>query len=277
MPADRYAVIGHPVGHSLSPIIHARFAAETGQEMEYARLEAPPDGFAATARGFFDAGGRGLNVTVPFKAQAFGWCDECSERAQRAGAVNTIRIAAHQRIAGDNTDGIGLVRDLRDNLGLALAGRRLLVVGAGGAARGTLGPLLAEAPAQLTVANRTVARAQALATDFAHEGPIAGRAFDEVAADGPFDVIVNASAASLAGELPPLPPALLARRGAVYDMMYGDAAHAYLDWGRAAGAATVSDGLGMLVEQAAESFFVWRGVRPQTAPVLAHLRATGGR
>ncbi len=169
------------------------------------------------------------------------------------------------------------MRDLRENLGVALAGRRVLLVGAGGAARGTVGPLLAESPAQLTVANRTVARARDLAADFAAVGPIAGRAFDEVAVDGPFDLIINASAASLAGQLPPLPPALLAAHGTVYDMMYGDAAHTFLEWGRTAGAVTASDGLGMLVEQAAESFLVWRGVRPETAPVLAHLRTTGGR
>lgn len=277
MAANRYAVIGHPVAHSLSPIIHARFAAETGEDMEYDRLEAPVDGFAATARSFFDGGGRGLNVTVPFKAEAFEWCDERSARADRAGAVNTLSVAANQRILGDNTDGVGLVRDVRDNLGLPIAQRRVLLVGAGGAARGTLGPLLAEGPAQLTVANRTADRAHALAAEFAGDGPIAGRGFDQLAAAEPFDLIVNASAASLAGELPPLPPALLAVRGSVYDMMYGDAAHAFLEWGRAAGAATAADGLGMLVEQAAESFYVWRGVRPQTTGVLTHLRATGGR
>lgn len=277
MATDQYAVIGHPVAHSLSPAIHARFAEQTAQDLAYDRIEAPPDGFAESTRAFFADGGHGLNVTVPFKAEAFAWCDRRSERAAQAGAVNTLTAESDGGIAGDNTDGVGLVRDLQGNLGLALAGRRILVVGAGGAARGALGPLLAAAPAQVIVANRTVERALALADDFAAAGPVAGRAFDAFGGAEPFDVLINASATSLAGALPPLAPGLVAHGGAVYDMMYGEAAQPFLAWGRTAGAAAVADGLGMLVEQAAESFFVWRGLRPKTAPVLAELRVESWR
>lgn len=273
MASDQYAVIGNPVSHSLSPTIHARFAEQTGQDMDYGRIEA--EDFAATAADFFAAGGHGLNVTVPFKADAYQWCNRASDRAREAGAVNTLTRSDGDYVAGDNTDGVGLVRDLQENLGLRLAGARILIVGAGGAASGALGPLLAAAPAQLVVANRTVARAEALADAFADAGPVAGCSFEALAAAEPFDLVINASAASLAGALPPLAPGLIAAGGAVYDIMYGDAAAAFLDWGRSAGAPVVSDGLGMLVEQAAESFWIWRGIRPRTAPVLAELR-TGG-
>lgn len=275
MASDQYAVIGNPVSHSLSPTIHARFAAQTGQDMDYGRIEA--EDFAAAAADFFRAGGHGLNVTVPFKADAFHWCNEVSSRARAASAVNTLTRDADGHVAGDNTDGVGLVRDLQENLGLRVARARILIVGAGGAASGALGPLLAAAPGQLVVANRTVARAEALADAFAEAGPVTGCSFEALAAAEPFDLVINASAASLAGALPPLAPGLIAAGGAVYDMMYGDAAAAFLDWGRSAGAAVVSDGLGMLVEQAAESFCIWRGIRPQTAPVLAELRGGGNR
>lgn len=271
MASDQYAVIGNPVGHSLSPTIHARFAAQTDEDMDYGRIEA--EDFAAAAARFFTGGGRGLNVTVPFKADAFHWCNEASETARKAGAVNTLTRGADGRVAGDNTDGVGLVRDLQENLGLRLAQARVLIVGAGGAASGALGPLLAATPTRLVIANRTVARAEALAASFADTGPITGCSFEALDGAEPFDLVINASAASLAGALPPLAPGLVAGGGAVYDMMYGDAAAAFLDWGRGAGAAVVSDGLGMLVEQAAESFRIWRGIRPQTAPVLAELRA----
>lgn len=271
MASDQYAVIGNPVSHSLSPTIHARFAEQTGQDMDYGRIEA--DDFAAAAAGFIADGGHGLNVTVPFKADAFHWCDQASERAHEAGAVNTLTRGDEGRVTGDNTDGIGLVRDLHGNLGLSLIGARILIVGAGGAAGGALGPLLEGGPAQLVIANRTVARAEALADAFAGTAPVAGCSFEALAAAEPFDLVINASAASLAGALPPLSSDLLAARGTVYDMMYGDAAAAFLKWGRGAGATVVSDGLGMLVEQAAESFWIWRGIRPQTASVLTELRA----
>jgi len=273
MSTDRYAVIGHPVTHSLSPTIHARFAEQTGEALEYGRLEPAEDGFEAAATGFFAEGGRGLNVTVPFKAEAFGWCDRCSDRAQQAGVVNTLTLQANGWVAGDNTDGCGLVRDLVVNLDLALAGMRVLLVGAGGGARGVLGPLLAEMPVEVVIANRTAGRAEALAAAFAETGAVRGCGFEALAGEPAFDVIINASAASLGGAVPPIPDSAVARGGAVHDMMYGPKADAFLEWGREAGAATVADGLGMLVEQAAESFRVWRGVRPDTAPVLAALRA----
>lgn len=274
MASDQYAVIGNPVGHSLSPTIHGRFAAQTGEDMDYGRIEA--NDFATAAARFFADGGHGLNVTVPFKADAFHWCNEASDRARHAGAVNTLTRRADGHVAGDNTDGVGLVRDLLDNVGLRLVAARILIVGAGGAASGALGPLLEAAPARVVVANRTVARAEALAAAFAKAGPVTGCSFEALDDAEPFDLVINASAASLAGALPPLAPGLVANGGAVYDMMYGDAAAAFLDWGRSAGAAVVSDGLGMLVEQAAESFRIWRGIRPRTAPVLAELRAGDG-
>ena len=276
MPPDRYAVIGHPVSHSLSPEIHGRFAEQTGEAMIYERLEAPLDGFAKTASAFFAEGGRGLNVTVPFKAEAFAWCDTANASARRAGVANTLSLQANGWVAADNTDGIGLVRDLTVNLELALDDAAILLIGAGGAARGVLGPLLDAQPAVVTVANRTPGRARALAQDFAGDGNVRACGLDAVADEGPergFDLIVNASAASLGGALPSLPDHLVATHGVVYDMMYGDAAEPFLAWGRAAGASLVSDGLGMLVEQAALAFDLWRGKQPATAPVLAALRA----
>ncbi|MFW5970424.1 MAG: shikimate dehydrogenase [Halofilum sp. (in: g-proteobacteria)] len=276
MASDRYAVIGHPVSHSLSPTIHARFAQETGEDLEYGLLEPAEDGFAEAASAFFADGGLGLNVTVPFKAEARTWCDRVSDRAKRASVVNTLTLQANGWVAGDNTDGTGLVRDLTVNLDLGLAGARILLVGAGGAARGVLAPLLGETPAEIVIANRTATRAEELAGDFADDGPVRGCGFEALRQEPAFDIIVNASAASLGGALPPLPPTAVARGGTVYDMMYGPKAEPFLAWGRDAGAATVSDGLGMLVEQAAESFLIWRGIRPETAGILAALRAEAG-
>lgn len=272
MPSDRYAVIGHPVSHSLSPRIHARFAEQTGEDLVYERLEAPVDGFSEYAGRFFSEGGRGLNVTVPFKAEAFAWADRASGRASAAAVANTLARADDGCIEADNTDGVGLVRDLGHNLGLALRAARILLVGAGGAARGVLGPLLAEHPGSLLVVNRTAERAWTLADAFADHGPVSGGGFGDIGKRA-FDLVINASAASLGGALPPLPGTAVARGGAVYDLMYGTAARPFLQWGRDAGAELVSDGLGMLVEQAAESFRVWRGRRPETGPVLAELRA----
>jgi len=270
---DRYAVIGHPVAHSLSPTIHARFARQTDQALEYGRIDAPADGFAPAAAAFFADGGRGLNVTVPFKAEAYAWCSRASARADRAGVVNTLTVTDDGRVAGDNTDGAGLVRDLGVNLGLRLAGTRILLVGAGGAARGVLGPLLEAGPAVLLVVNRTAERAAALAEFFGDAGPIRGGGFETLPPEPAFDLIINATAASLGGSLPPLPDHVVGAGATVYDMMYGALAQPFLDWGRAAGAAQAVDGLGMLVEQAAESFRIWRGQRPDTQPVLAALRA----
>ena len=268
---DRYAVIGHPVEHSLSPRIHTAFAEQTGAAMAYGRIDPGADHFGEAARAFFAEGGMGLNVTVPFKGQAHDFADALSERAARAGAVNTLARTADERISGDNTDGIGLVRDLRKHLGLTLAGRRILLLGAGGAARGAVAALLAEDPAELVIANRTAARAIAVAEAVADLGPVRGTGLAAPGTD--FDLVINASAASMGGSVPPVAADAIAAGGAVYDMMYGAPAAPFRAWARAHGAAVTADGLGMLVEQAAESFRIWRGVHPDTAAVLAALRA----
>ncbi|SIR23566.1 shikimate dehydrogenase [Aromatoleum tolulyticum] len=270
---DRYAVIGNPIAHSKSPVIHAAFAAQTRQTLTYEALLAPLDGFAATVAGFRAAGGCGCNVTVPFKLEAFALAERRSPRAQAAGAVNTLKFDA-EGIYGDNTDGAGLVRDLTHNLDCPLAGRRILLLGAGGAARGVMLPLLSAAPARLTLANRTVSRAEALVAEFtsaAGSTPLAAGSFADLAGSQ-FDVVINATAASLADEAPPLPAGLYAPGALAYDMMYGRGDTPFLVAARSDGAARLADGLGMLVEQAAESFLLWRGVRPATAPVLAELR-----
>ena len=265
--ADRYAVIGNPVAHSKSPWIHAQFARAMGEDIEYGRIEAPVDGFVRAVEAFRAQGGRGLNITLPFKGEAFRFCAATSERAAAAQAVNTL-VLDRGRPWGDNTDGVGLVRDLAVNLGRTLAGARILLMGAGGAAQGVIGPLAQAGAATILIANRTVARAQALAarvrgaTACGYEA-LAGRSFD---------LVVNATSAGLAGELPPLPAGLFAPGSLAYEMVYGRVTP-FMAMARAAGA-QVSDGLGMLVEQAAESFLVWRGVRPETAAVLAALRAS---
>jgi shikimate dehydrogenase len=263
---DRYVVIGNPVAHSKSPRIHASFAAATGQDMHYEALPAPLDGFAATVRDFIGAGGRGANVTVPFKEEAFRLATRLSERAQRAGAVNTLAFSGRE-IFGDNTDGAGLVRDLVANLGVVIANRRILLLGAGGAARGVILPLLGERPAALTIANRTADKALALAAEF----PGCTGCGLEALAGREFDLVINATSAGLSGGVPPRLTFAWAPGAFAYDMMYGRPS-AFLDQAKAAGART-ADGLGMLVEQAAEAFLVWRGVRPDTAPVLAELRS----
>jgi shikimate dehydrogenase len=276
--SDRYCVFGNPVGHSKSPAIHAQFARQTGEDLVYEARLAPLDGFAAAVRDFIADGGRGANVTVPFKEEAFRLCDTLSVRAQLAGAVNTLTFT-DGHIAGDNTDGAGLVRDLMENLRTPLAGRRILLLGAGGAARGALGPLLEQLPATLVVANRTAARADELVRPFAArhaQTRLVGGGFDtlaDLAGGEAFDIVVNATSASLAGEAPPLPAAIFAPGALAYDMMYGKGDTAFLALAHKLGAARLADGLGMLVGQAAEAFFVWRGVRPETLPVLAALRA----
>lgn len=266
---DRYAVIGNPVAHSQSPRIHAAFAQQTGEALVYERLLAPLDAFAQTVHDFRVAGGCGANVTVPFKEQAFALATKCSAAAQAAGAVNTLLFDEGGGIYGDNTDGIGLVRDLRSNHRVALHAARVLLIGAGGAARGVVGPLLDAHPRVLVIANRTVEKAQAIAARFASGVEACG--YD--ALDGwHFDVLINATSASLSGTLPPLPDALYAHAAVAYDMMYGAAPTPFLQHAAQRGTPRCIDGLGMLVEQAAESFLVWRGVRPDTAPVLALLR-----
>ncbi|CJL05015.1 shikimate 5-dehydrogenase [Streptococcus pneumoniae] len=265
---DRYGVFGNPIGHSKSPQIHALFATQTGQALSYEPLLAPLDDFPAFARDFF-RGGRGANVTVPFKEQAYRMADELTERARRAGAVNTLKKLEDGRLLGDNTDGAGLVADLL-NAGVTLSGRRILLLGAGGAVRGVLEPLLAHRPAALVIANRTASRAEQLVQEFAELGPLSASGFAELAE--PVDLIVNGTSASLGGELPPLADSLIvAGRTFCYDMMYSAEPTPFCRWAAALGA-TTRDGLGMLVEQAAEAFELWRGVRPDTAPVLAELR-----
>ncbi|TCS71319.1 shikimate dehydrogenase [Sulfuritortus calidifontis] len=265
---DRYAVFGNPITHSKSPRIHAEFARQTGQDLSYEAILAPLDGFPAAVAAFRATGGRGANVTVPFKEQAFELASRRTERAEAAGAVNTLKFEG-QEILGDNTDGAGLVADLTRNLGLDLAGRRILLLGAGGAARGVILPLLGAMPASLFIANRTADKALDLARRLAAAGPVEGGGFDALPGRQ-FDLVINATAASLAGELPPLPNDVFAPGALAYDMMYGQDTP-FLAFARARGA-RVADGLGMLVEQAAEAFYLWRGVRPETAPVIALLR-----
>ena len=268
---DRYAVIGHPIAHSKSPAIHAAFAAQTAQDLSYEALLAPLDGFAAAVAQFRAQGGRGMNITVPFKEEAWQLADRLTERARLAGAVNTFVFGGD--VLGDNTDGAGLVRDL-EVLGARLAGARVLLLGAGGAARGVILPLIDAGVARLFIANRTADKARALQAHFAgHDarGVLAAGGWQE-AADAPYDVVINATSASLSDEAPPLPPSLYAPDSLAYDMVYGRGLTAYLKQARDQGAARLADGLGMLVEQAAEAFALWRGVRPDTAAVRATLR-----
>lgn len=267
---DLYAVFGNPVAHSRSPAIHTAFAAETGQDLRYEARLAPRDDFAQAIAEFVLAGGRGANVTVPFKEEAFRLATRLSERAARAGAVNTLTFNGGE-ILGDNTDGAGLVADIVDNLGYALAGRRILLLGAGGAARGVIAPVLAIGPASLTIANRSVGKAEDLAANFGDLAEIRALSFAQLAGKS-FDLVVNATSASLSGESLPLPSGIFGAGSLAYDMMYGKGETPFMVLARAQGAARCADGLGMLVGQAAEAFHVWRGVRPATAPVLAALR-----
>jgi shikimate dehydrogenase len=272
---DRYAVIGNPIAHSKSPQIHAAFARQTGQDIEYERLLAPLDGFRVTVEGFRASGGSGANVTVPFKLEAFDLADEVSQRAKDAQAANFLSFDSG-RIRADNTDGAGLTRDIAGNLGFGIAGRRLLLMGAGGAARGALQPLLAQQPAILTIANRTPEKALQLAEAFRYHPAAASSVLSalryEELAGHRFDLVINATSSSLQGELPPLPAGVFAGGSLAYDMMYDRRLTPFLVFAQFQGAARLADGLGMLVEQAAESFFLWRGVRPETAPVIASLR-----
>jgi shikimate dehydrogenase len=265
---DAYVVIGNPIAHSKSPEIHAQFAAQTGQQLSYERLLAPLQGFKASVQVFQRRGGRGANVTVPFKLEAHGLADSLSERARLAGAVNTLSFEGG-RIHGDNTDGAGLVTDITVNAGLALAGRRILLLGAGGASRGALLPLLEQQPAELVIVNRTQSKAAELADQFAEYGPVSSAAYADL--DGVFDLVVNATSASLSDDLPPLPTTVYGADTLAYDMMYGRQATVFMQSAQQHGA-TVRDGLGMLVEQAAEAFLLWRGVRPDTSEVFASLR-----
>ncbi|HXX12464.1 MAG TPA: shikimate dehydrogenase [Burkholderiales bacterium] len=273
---DRYAVIGNPVAHSKSPFIHAEFARQTAQDLVYERILAPLDRFASAVEDFRAEGGIGLNVTLPFKLEAFRLANECSARAQEAQAVNTLKFEGSAAY-GDNTDGVGLVRDIQLNLGFHIEGRDVLVMGAGGAAQGALGALLDEKPARLVVANRTVEKAELLAERWRTRRGLSAEimqasGYAELAAQQ-FDLIVNCTAASLSDTAPDLPQGMFARDCLAYDMVYGKGMTPFLELALSQGAGRLADGIGMLVEQAAESFLVWRGVRPQTRPVIEALKA----
>lgn len=268
MMTDRYAVIGNPIGHSKSPLIHSTFAKSTGQNLEYIAIEGPLDGFAAAVHAFRAEGGNGMNVTAPFKLQAFELATDRLPRAQLAGATNALKFEG-DRIFADNFDGVGLVNDIQRNLGVALAGKQILMLGAGGAARGALLPFLAQDPAALVIANRTVAKALALA-QAAADPRVVGCGYRDIA-HRHFDVVVNATSASLKGEMPPISPGVFGDDALVYELVYGKGLTPFLRLARNAGVKRLADGVGMLVEQAAEAFVWWRGVRPQTRALIDQL------
>ncbi|GAA6136099.1 shikimate dehydrogenase [Oceaniserpentilla sp. 4NH20-0058] len=267
---DLYAVMGNPINHSKSPTIHSKFAEQAKQDLVYSAMLVPTEGFEPAVKDFFKGHGRGLNITVPFKEKAYQLANSLTPRAQTAEAVNTLVLQEDGTIMGDNTDGAGLVRDLVMNQKVDIAGKKLLVIGAGGAVRGILQPFLEQAPESITIVNRTFEKAQLLANSFEEYGDIKAKGFDELTE--PFDVIINGTSASLAGELPPLPDAVIAQHTCVYDMMYGKELTPFLQWAQQQGAEKVIDGLGMLVEQAAVSFEIWRGVKPNSIEVLQDLR-----
>jgi shikimate dehydrogenase len=269
--ADRYAVMGNPIAHSRSPEIHTLFARQTGQSIRYDAILVALDLFAQAVAEFVASGGKGLNVTVPFKQEACQVADELSRRARRAGAVNTLAVSGAGTLFGDNTDGMGLVRDLTENLRIELSGSRVLMLGAGGAARGVLAPLLEREPARVIIANRTAARAEELADLFADLGDLTGCGFDALGAER-FDLVINATSAGLLGQVPALPEGVIGPETRCYDMTYGREPTTFMRYAEAQGARCCYDGLGMLVEQAAESFGLWRGVRPHTGPVIDQLR-----
>lgn len=269
--SDRYAVIGNPIAQSKSPLIHAGFAAATGQDLTYEKIEAPVDGFAARVDSFRAEGAKGMNVTAPFKLDAFAYATDLSESARRAGAVNCLKFEGAV-VQAQNFDGVGLVRDITVNLATPLKGKRVLMLGAGGAARGALTPFLREAPASLTLINRTLSKALALGQEFGAEGPLTvGGYADLVGREGEFDIVVNATSASLRGEMPPVPPGVFRGAALAYELAYGKGLTPFLTAAKAEGVARLADGVGMLVEQAAEAFLWWRGVRPGTAEMIAEL------
>jgi shikimate dehydrogenase len=271
--ADRYALVGHPASHSWSPFIHGLFARATAQNMQYRLIDVPPERFRTEALQFFVDGGKGLNVTVPHKQAAAELVNELTPRAGEAGAVNTIYRRPGGELVGDNTDGIGLLTDLLMNLGVTIEAKRILILGAGGATRGVLGPLLVRQPALLAIANRTVGRARELARAFAPLGTLVATGFDDVE-PVPFDLVINATSASLEGSAPPLTPAAIGPETICYDMAYAKGETPFTRYAHERGARAAYKGWGMLVEQAAESFLIWRGIRPQTRPVLELLTAS---
>ena len=270
-PVDRYAVVGNPIQHSKSPSIHTQFARQTGQNIRYEAILSPLDEFKVTVDAFRQSGGKGMNITVPFKLEAYKLATNLTERAASARAVNTLKFEKDGTILGDNTDGAGLVRDIEINLGIPLHNKRLLLLGAGGAAHGVILPLLQKQPARLTIANRTVDKAQQLVRQFAGHGRIDAGHYPDLSGEY-FDVVINATSASLQNQLPPLPAGILTDVQLVYDMLYSQQLTPFLQLARKEGARQVADGTGMLVEQAAESFFLWRGIRPETQTVIRQIR-----
>lgn len=267
---DKYVVIGNPVAHSKSPFIHNQFALQTKQKMQYERLWVEIGRLPEALDKFIKDSGKGASITAPFKIDAFVYADYCTERATRAGAVNTVKFDENGDCFADNTDGLGIVRDIKINLAWPIRGKRLLILGAGGAIRGVLEPLLAERPADLVIANRTVSKAITLANEFADLKQITACSFEQL--NNHFDLIINGTAASLLGEVPPISPKILQPTTHCYDMAYGNEPTVFMQWAQSYGCENCSDGLGMLVEQAAEQFYIWRGIRPETAPVLEMLR-----
>ncbi len=268
---DRYGVIGNPISHSKSPQIHTLFAQQTGQDISYEAIFSETDKFADTIKEFQNTGGKGMNVTVPFKQEAHELADTLSDRARLAGAVNTLSFNEDGTISGDNTDGAGMVEDIKTNLGVEFANKKVLILGAGGAVRGILLPVINESPANITIANRTVSKAVDLATTFANETSIHACGFDELE-EQKFDIIINGTSAGLGGEMPLIPNSIIASNCCCYDMVYSNEPTTFVNWARKNGATIAADGLGMLVGQAAESFFIWRKIRPDTKPVMATLR-----
>ena len=267
---DLYALFGNPITQSKSPNIHRQFAEQTGQDMHYTKQLVALGEFEQAAQEFFDQGGKGLNITVPFKLNAFDFAQKRTARAERAGAVNTLAKLSDGSILGDNTDGIGMIHDMH-NLGWELEGKRILILGAGGAVRGILQPLLEENPAQVVIANRTYSKAEDLAKNFHDMGDVQAKTFEQLTGET-FDLVINGTSASMQGELPPLPDNLLAANANCYDMMYGAEPTIFLRWAQERGAAQIADGLGMLIGQAAEAFYLWRQIRPEVVPVITAMR-----
>ena len=270
---DRYGVMGYPISHSRSPLIHRLFALQTGQKIQYELLQVSPEKLETAIRQFQRTGGKGLNITVPHKSEVVRLVDQISERAATAGAVNTLSFRGGE-IHGDNTDGIGLLRDLAVNLGVTLEGANILILGAGGATRGIIGPLLEMQPESLRIANRSVTKAQILADHFSRSGPVTACQFNVVPVSKPYDLIINATSAGLTGETPPYPEKAISENTFCYDLSYGFEPTPFSVWARESGAAQSVMGWGMLVEQAAESFNIWRGIRPETEPVLKQMKIT---
>ena len=268
---SQYAVVGNPVKHSKSPRIHSLFASQTGIDLAYTAIQLKPENFEAGVRKFFADGGAGLNVTVPFKEKAFLLADSCSERASLAQAVNTLCVDGDGALIGDNTDGVGLVRDIKGNHQFQIRQRRILLLGAGGAVRGALSALVAEDPAEITIANRTPGKALQLKAEFGHLADLTAVGFGELDATA-FDLVINGTSLSLEGKLPPISKAVISSACCCYDMVYADSDTVFVRWARDNGAVLALDGLGMLVEQAAESFAIWHGLRPQTLSVISQLR-----